>query len=151
MALWETTKRKRQAKEFKQSVVKGKKDYKAKKSSATTVSGFDYKPTETAPKQRSMFTASDVGKPRTIKGSAHPAYNEDMSNRVTVNKPIGPDYKSKPASDPSYNKAVQSPEAGDMDKGKKKMTGDTSLAKQAMKSAQGLLNPTAQMRKKKGY
>lgn len=137
MALFQTNKRRREAKEFKATVAKGKKDYKAKKSSATAVSGtMQGKQVNTT---KSMFTESDVGKPRTLKGSPHPKYNEDMSNRVTVNKPVGPDYKSKPASDPSYNKAVQSPEAGDMEKGKKKMTGDTSLARQAMKNAQGLL------------
>ena len=137
MALFETNKRRREAKEFKATVAKGKKDYKAKKSSATAVSGtMQGKQVNT---MKSVFTETEVGKPRTLKGSPHPKYNEDMSNRVTVNKPVGPDYKSKPASDPSYNKAVQSPEAGDMEKGKKKMTGDTSLARQAMKNAQGLL------------
>jgi hypothetical protein len=75
-----------------------------------------------------------------------------MSNRITVNKPVGPNYNSKStASDPSYNKAVQSPKAGDMEKGKKKMTGDTSLARKATQSAQDLLNPQAKMRRKKGY
>ena len=137
MALFETNKRRREAKEFKATVARGKKDYKAKKSSATAVSGtMQGKQVNTT---KSMFTESDVGKPRTLKGSPHPKYNEDMSNRITVTKAVGPDYKSKPASDPSYNKAVQSPKAGDMDKGKKKMKGDTSLARQAMKNAQGLL------------
>jgi hypothetical protein len=147
MALFETNKRRREAKEFKATVAKGKKDYKAKKSSATTVSGtMKGKQVDTT---KSMFTASDVGKPKTLKGSPHPKYNEDMSNRVTVNKPVGPDYKPKPASDPSYNKAVQSPKAGDMKEGKKKMTGDTSLAKSATKSAQGLLDRSKRYRK--GY
>jgi hypothetical protein len=145
MPLFETNKRRREAKEFKATVVKGKKDYKTKKSSATAVSGtMQGKQVNTT---KSMFTESDVGKPRTLKGSPHPKYNEDMSNRITVTKAVGPDYKSKPASDPSYNKAVQSPEAGDMEKGKKKMTGDTSLARQAMKNAQSLLDRS--LRKKK--
>lgn len=148
MALFETNKRRREAKEFKATVARGKKDYKAKKSSATAVSGtMQGKQVNTT---KSMFTESDVGKPKNVKVKGKP-YNEDMSNRVTVNKPVGPDYKSKAASDPSYNKAVQSPEAGDMEKGKKKMTGDTSLARKATQSAQDLLNPQAKMRRKKGY
>ena len=145
MALFETNKRRREAKEFKATVAKGKKDYKDKKSSATAVSGtMQGKQVNTS---KSMFTESDVGKPRTLKGSPHPKYNEDMSNRITVTKAVGPDYKSKPASDPSYNKAVQSPEPGNMEEGKKKMTGDTSLAAQAMQNAQSLLDRS--LRKKK--
>jgi hypothetical protein len=52
-----------------------------------------------------------------------------------------PVYDSKPSTTttPSYTKKTDTPKAGDMDKGKKKMTGDTSLARQAMKNAQGLL------------
>jgi len=145
MPLFETNKRRREAKEFKITVAKGKKDYKNQKSSATAVSGtMQGKQVNTS---KSMFTESDVGKPRTLKGSPHPKYNEDMSNRITVTKAVGPDYKSKPASDPSYNKAVQSPEPGNMEKGKKKMTGDTSLAAQAMQNAQSLLDRS--LRKKK--
>lgn len=145
MALFETNKRRREAKEFKATVAKGKKDYKNQKSSATAVSGtMQGKQVNTS---KSMFTESDVGKPRTLKGSPHPKYNEDMSNRITVTKAVGPDYKSKPASDPSYNKAVQSPEPGNMEEGKKKMTGDTSLAAQAMQNAQSLLDRS--LRKKK--
>ena len=149
MPLFETNKRRREAKEFKITVAKGKKDYKNQKSSATAVSGtMQGKQVNTS---KSMFTESDVGKPRTLKGSPHPKYNEDMSNRITVTKAVGPDYKSKPASDPSYNKAVQSPEPGNMEEGKKKMTGDTSLARKATQSAQDLLNPTAKLRRIKGY
>ena len=145
MALFETNKRRREAKEFKATVAKGKKDYKNQKSSATAVSGtMEGKQVNTS---KSMFTESDVGKPRTLKGSPHPKYNEDMSNRITVTKAVGPDYKSKPASDPSYTKAVQAPEPGNMEEGKKKMTGDTSLAAQAMQNAQSLLDRS--LRKKK--
>jgi hypothetical protein len=145
MPLFETNKRRREAKEFKATVVKGKKDYKAKKSSATAVSGtMQNKQVNTT---KSMFTEYDVGKPKNVKVIGKP-YNEDMSNRIQKSDAKKyPDYKSKPASDPSYNKAVQSPEAGDMDKGKKKMTGDTSLARQAMKNAQSLLDRS--LRKKK--
>lgn len=52
-----------------------------------------------------------------------------------------PVYDSKPSTTttPSYTKKTDTPKAGDMEKGKKKMTGDTSLARQAMKNAQGLL------------
>ena len=125
------------------------RSYKTKKSSATAVSGtMQGKQVNTT---KSMFTEYDVGKPKNVKVKGKP-YNEDMSNRIqkTTTKKA-PDYNSKPASDPSYNKAVQSPEAGDMEKGKKKMTGDTSLASKATQSAQDLLNPQAKMRRKKGY
>ena len=52
-----------------------------------------------------------------------------------------PVYDSNPSTTttPSYTKKTDTPKAGDMEKGKKKMTGDTSLARQAMKNAQGLL------------
>jgi hypothetical protein len=52
-----------------------------------------------------------------------------------------PVYDSKPSTTttPSYTKKTDTPKAGDMEEGKKKMKGDTSLARQAMKNAQGLL------------
>lgn len=64
-----------------------------------------------------------------------------------------PVYDSKPSTTttPSYTKKTDTPKAGDIKEGKKKMTGDTSLARKATQSAQDLLNPQAKMRRKKGY
>lgn len=64
-----------------------------------------------------------------------------------------PVYDSKPSTTttPSYTKKTDTPKAGDLNEGKKKMTGDTSLASKATQSAQDLLNPQAKMRRKKGY
>ena len=121
----------RQAKEKKKQKTQVKKQMNTKSERAPGSEG--YKPTNTQVKSKAM-----VSRNVTRKGGT--PYNEDMSNRITVTKAVGPNYNSKPtASDPSYNKAVQAPEPGNMEKGKKKMTGDTSLARQAMKNAQGLL------------
>jgi hypothetical protein len=130
----------RQAKEKKKQKAKVTKQMNTKGERAPGSEG--YKPTNTQVKNKAMVS-------RNVTNKGGTPYNENMSNRITVNKPVGPDYKSKPASDPSYNKAVNSPKAGDMDKGKKKMTGDTSLAKSATKSAQGLLDRSKRYRK--GY
>jgi hypothetical protein len=133
----------RQAKEKKKQKAKVTKQMNTKGDRAPGSEG--YKPTNTQIKSTAM-----VSRNVTRKGGT--PYNEDMSNRITVTKPVGPDYKSKStASDPSYNKAVQSPEPGNMEEGKKKMTGDTSLATRATQSAQDLLNPSAKMRRQKGY
>lgn len=71
---------------------------------------------------------------------------------VEANKDY-PVYDSKPSTTttPSYTKKTDTPKAGDLNEGKKKMTGDTSLASKATQSAQDLLNPQAKMRRKKGY
>ena len=121
----------RQAKEKKKQKAQVKKQMNTKSERAPGSEG--YKPINTQVKSTAMIS-------RNVTRKGGTPYNEDMSNRITVTKPVGPNYNSKStASDPSYNKAVQSPEAGDMEKGKKKMKGDTSLARQAMKNAQGLL------------
>lgn len=133
----------RQAKQKKKQKAQVKKQMDTKSERAPGSEG--YKPTNTQVKSTAM-----VSRNVTRKGGT--PYNEDMSNRITVNKPVGPNYNSKStASDPSYNKAVQSPEAGNLEEGKKKMTGDTSLATRATQSAQDLLDPSARMRRKKGY
>ena len=150
MPLFEINKRKREAKEFKATVVKGKKDYKNQKSSATAVSGtMEGKQVNTT---KSMFTEYDVGKPKTIKGSPHPKYNEDMSNRITV--------KDEPM--PSYMKKTDLPDAAKVDtsvydggwdnkKEEDKKPKQVSSTNNAMQSAQDLLNPTAKLRRTKGY
>jgi len=150
MPLFETNKRRREAKEFKATVAKGKKDYKNQKSSATAVSGtMEGKQVNTS---KSMFTESDVGKPRTLKSSPHPKYNEDMSNRVTV--------KEEPM--PSYMKTAERPNAGKLDnsvyeggwddkKEEEKKPKQVSSANDAMQSARNLLDPSAKMRRQKGY
>ena len=60
-----------------------------------------------------------------------------------------PEYDSKPSmtTTPSYTKKTETPKPGNMEEGKKKMTGDTSLAAQAMQNAQSLLDRS--LRKKK--
>ena len=61
-----------------------------------------------------------------------------------------PVYDSKPSTTttpPSYTKKTETPKPGNMEEGKKKMTGDTSLAAQAMQNAQSLLDRS--LRKKK--
>jgi len=60
-----------------------------------------------------------------------------------------PVYDSKPntTTTPSYTKKTETPKPGNMEEGKKKMTGDTSLASQAMQNAQSLLDRS--LRKKK--
>ena len=60
-----------------------------------------------------------------------------------------PVYDSKPntTTTPSYTKKTETPKPGNMEEGKKKMTGDTSLAAQAMQNAQSLLDRS--LRKKK--
>ena len=164
MPLFEINKRKRKAKEFKSTVAKGKKDYKNQKSSATAVSGtMEGKQVNTT---KSMFTEYDVGKPRTLKGSPHPPYNKDMSNRITVKD-------ETPA--PSYMKATKTYDAETMktsvydggwdpkkaeeesQKNKNnsggffskmfKGSGDKTNADNAIKSAQSLLDRS--LRKKK--
>ena len=65
-----------------------------------------------------------------------------------------PIYDSKPSTTttpPSYTKKTETPKPGNMEEGKKKMIGNTSLASQATQSAQDLLNPTAKLRRIKGY
>jgi len=56
-------------------------------------------------------------------GTDYPVYDSTPRNTTT----------------PSYTKKTDTPKAGDLNEGKKKIKGDTSLAKQAMKNAQGLL------------
>jgi hypothetical protein len=124
-----------------------------KQKKKTAVPGFDtYKPMETTPKQASMFTANDVGKPKNVKPKGGTPYNEDMSNRVTV--------KEEPM--PSYMKTAERPNAGKLDnsvydggwddkKEEEKKPKQVSSANDAMRSAQDLLNPSAKMRRQKGY
>jgi hypothetical protein len=88
----------KQVKEKKKQKTLVDRNMKTKADRAPGSEGF--KPTNTQIKSEAMVS-------RNVKGRAHPKYNEDMSNRITVTKAVGPDYKSKPtASDPNYNKEV---------------------------------------------
>ena len=139
MSLFDTQKRERQAKEFKRTVAKGKKDYKNKKSSATAVSGtMQGKQVNT---MKSVFTETEVGKPKNVKLKGGTPYNEDMSNRIqkTTTKKA-PDYNSKPkVNDTTEVKQHSVPADTERDLNKAKDKGKSN-ARKAFEMAQGLLD-----------
>jgi hypothetical protein len=75
--------------------------------------------------------------------------NKTKTYRATEAGTDYPVYDSKPSmtTTPSYTKKTETPKPGNMEEGKKKMTGDTSLAAQAIQNAQSLLDRS--LRKKK--
>lgn len=121
----------KQVKEKKKQKTLVDRNMKTKTDRAPGSEGF--KPTNTNVKSEVMVS-------RNVKGQAHPKYNEDMSNRITVTKPIGPDYKSKPtASDPNYNKEVSTGTLSTKSESSTASSGKMSWAREAEKKARKMM------------